>query len=337
MKKIAVILIMALIGSLAFAGGQTEASKGQGTEAVKKVTLKMGMIAATGHAVEIGSTYFAKLVKERTNGEVEIQVYPDGTLGNEVELQNAAKLGTVDIINVGCGITSGTIPQYNIASFHYCWKSPEHMHAVMSSDLVKGWDEESLKKSGLRILASNWEQGNRHVASKKPIRSIDDVKGLKIRVPQAEAFIAAWKALGANPAPMAFGEVYTALQQGVVDAVEVPLDWIANNKFYEQAKYIILTGHLQYVNQVQINEKTFQKLSPKNQEILIQAAKEAGDLSTETGRKVIAGLQADLESKGAIFIEVDRSKFQEKIMAIVPDFEKQWGVGLWDQVQKIGN
>lgn len=277
----------------------------------------------------------AELVEKRTDGQVKIQVYPDGALGDAFEMQNSVKLGTLEMVNLGCGVTAGSTPEYNITTFYYVWKSPEHMRAFFESDICKAFDQKYLDTTGIRIIASNWEQGDRHTVAKRPIRGVEDLKGLKIRVPQLESFVAAWKAMGANPTPMSFGEVYSALQQGVVDAIEVPLDWIYKAKFYEQAEYVILTGHLGYPNQVQINEKVFQKLSKENQEVLVEAALEAGEYASKLQREATADLRGTIEAEGITFIEVDRSEFAKKVYQIVPDFEEQWGKGLWDKVQAI--
>ena len=177
----------------AYAGGQ------QDTEIQEPVTLRVGMIAPTGHPVHLGSEHMAELVEERTNGQVKIEVYPDGALGDAFEMQNSVKLGTLDMVNLGCGVTAGSIPEYNITTFYYVWKSPEHMHAFFNSDICKEFDQKYLDKTGIRIISSNWEQGDRHTVAKRPIRQVGDLKGLKIRVPQLESFVAAWKAMGANP------------------------------------------------------------------------------------------------------------------------------------------
>jgi TRAP-type transport system periplasmic protein len=325
MKRI--VVLAAVLVMLAAAVGFSQAQK--------PVTLRLGLIEATGHPVHLGSKYMAELVEKGTSGRVKIEVYPDATLGAAFEMQNSVKLGTLDMTNAGCGVTAGSLPEYNITTFYYVWKSLEHMRAFFNSDLCKGFNQKYLDTTGIRILASNWEQGDRQTLSKRPIRKVDDLKGLKIRVPQLESYVAAWKAMGANPTPMAITEVYSALQQGVVDAIEIPLDWIYANKYYEQAKYVILTAHLGYPNQVYISEKSFQKLSPEDQKVLAEAAVKAGEYATKLQQEGTAGLRAKLEAAGVTFIDVNRAEFAAKVGMIVPDFEKLWGAGLWAKVQAL--
>ncbi|MBC7189293.1 TRAP transporter substrate-binding protein, partial [Candidatus Aerophobetes bacterium] len=249
---------------------------------VKK--LRMGLISAEGHPVTKASRKFAELVKERTNGEIQIEVFAGGALGGEVEMQDMLSVGTLDLASMGNGIPPTYNPQFQLLQMPYLWDSQDQMLAFAKSEIQEEMNERYLKASGVRILASNWDQGARHTLSKRPIYKVEDFKGLKIRVPQIPAWVDMWQILGTIPTQIAFPEVYTALQQGVVDAMECPLYWIYASSFHEQAKYLILTGHIMYYNQVFINERVFQSLSPEYQRIIKEAALEAGEYETELTR-----------------------------------------------------
>jgi tripartite ATP-independent transporter DctP family solute receptor len=303
--------------------------------AKEPIVLRIATNAATGQSVELGLRRFSELVEARTNGEVKIAVYPDSVLGDGNELLNQCKLGTIDMVNLGSGSVASIIPEYNITSFYYAWKNDDHMRTFFSSNLIRELNERYLKQAGVRIISSNWEQGYRHLVTKRPVNTLDDLRGMKIRVPQLEIYVAAWKALGANPTPMALGEVYTALQQNVVDAIELPLDWIIRGKYYEQAKYVVLTAHLGYPNQIQINEKSFQKLSTVQQEILVQAANEAGEYSSKTLAATEDEMIKELKANGVTILPVNRAEFANRVYTIIPQFERLWGPGFWQKVQDL--
>ena len=297
--------------------------------------LRLGLIAAEGHPVTKASKKFGELVKERTNGAIEIQVFPGGTLGGEVELQDMVSNGTVEMTSIGTGIPASINPQFKLLQMPYLWDSQDQMIAFANSPLQDEMNAQYTKKSGIKVLASNWDQGIRHTLTKKPIKTLDDFKGVKIRVPQLPEWVEMWKLAGTNPTQLPFPEVYTSLQQGVVDAMECPLYWIFSGSFYEQAKHLILTGHIMYYNQLMINENKFNELSAEHQKILLDAAKEAGEYETELTRAIDTDLRAKMEAKGVTFMEIDRAQMAQKVRPVLESWTKVFGADLLGKVDKF--
>ena len=207
--------------------------------------LKWAHVYETSEPFHKYSVWAGEEIKKRTNGKYEIQVFPASTLGKESDINQGLTLGTVDIILTGASFAGNTYKPLAVTYFPFIFRDAEHLLKYARSDvfaeLAKGYDE----KSGNHITALNY-YGARNVtsAASKPVAKPEDMKGLKIRVPDAPAYLAFPKALGANPTPIAFAEVYLALQNNTVDAQENPLPTIEAKKFYEVQKNISLTGHI---------------------------------------------------------------------------------------------
>ncbi|HXD41161.1 MAG TPA: sialic acid TRAP transporter substrate-binding protein SiaP, partial [Ramlibacter sp.] len=205
--------------------------------------LKWAHVYETSEPFHKWSVWAGDEIKKRTNGKYEVQVFPASTLGKESDINNGLTLGTVDIILSGASFAGNSYKPLAISYFPFIFRDSEHQLKYAKSDvfreLAKGYDE----KTGNHITALTY-YGARQVTSNRPIVKPEDMKGLKIRVPDAPAYLAFPKSLGANPTPIAFAEVYLALQNGTVEAQENPLPTIQAKKFYEVQKNISLTGHI---------------------------------------------------------------------------------------------
>ena len=296
---------------------------------------RLGLISAEEHPVTKASKKFGELVKERTKGAIEVQVFPGGTLGGEVELQDMVSNGSLDMMSIGSGIPAAINTQFKLLNMPFLWDSQDQMIAFANSGIQDEMNNIYTEKSGIKVLASNWDQGIRHTLTKKPINSLADFKGVKIRVPQLPEWVDMWKLVGTNPTQLPFPEVYTSLQQGVVDAMECPLYWIFAGSFYEQAKHLILTGHVMYYNLLMINEDKFNQLSPEFQKIMLDAAKEAGDYETKLTRDIDADLRAKMEAKGVKFMEVDRAEMAKIVRPVIESWTKVFGADLLKKVDEF--
>jgi tripartite ATP-independent transporter DctP family solute receptor len=228
--------------------------------------------------------------KKRTNGRYEITVYPASQLGKETDINQGLTLGTVDIIISGSSFAARAYPPIGVTYYPFTFRGPDHLLAYTKSDvyaeMVKGYQE----KSGHQIVAVSY-YGTRHTTSNKPIKSCADMKGLKIRVPDVPAYLAMPRACGANTAPIAFAEVYLALQNGTVEAQENPLTTIEAKKFYEVQKNIILTGHIvDHLNTV-VAKQLWDKLSPEDRKIFTRGRAGGGRAhhQEDPGRRDQAG------------------------------------------------
>ena len=277
--------------------------------------LKWAHVYETSEPYHKYSVWAGDEIKKRTNGKYEVQVFPASTLGKESDINQGLTLGTVDIILTGASFAGNTYKPLAVTYFPFIFRDAEHLLKYAKSDvfkeLAKGYDD----KSGNHITALNY-YGARHVTSSaaKPVAKPDDMKGLKIRVPDAPAYLAFPKALGANATPIAFAEVYLALQNGTVDAQENPLPTIEAKKFYEVQKNISLTGHIIDSLLTIASGQLWSKLSADEKKIFTEVMQEAAE---KTGREIIASearLAEEFKKKGNNVITVDKNAFRDAVL-----------------------
>ena len=277
--------------------------------------LKWAHVYETSEPFHKYSVWAAEEIKKRTNGKYDIQVFPASSLGKEADINQGLTLGTVDIILSGASFAGNTYNPLAITYFPFIFRDAEHQLSYAKSDvfkeLAKGYDD----KSGNHITALNY-YGARHVtsAAAKPVSKPEDMKGLKIRVPDAPAYLAFPKSLGANATPIAFAEVYLALQNGTVDAQENPLPTIEAKKFYEVQKNISLTGHIIDSLLTITSGQLWGKLSADEKKIFSDVMQEAAE---KTGRDIIASearLVDEFKKKGNNVITVDKNAFREAVL-----------------------
>jgi TRAP-type C4-dicarboxylate transport system substrate-binding protein len=193
-----------------------------------------------------------------------------------------------------------------------------------------------LEGKGLKVVGANWIYGDRHTLSKKPIRTPEDFKGQKLRVPNNLIQVKGIEVMGATPTPLPLGDVYTALQQGVVDGLENPLPVLYNGKFQEVAKYLTLDAHIKNFTTLVCGTKFFDSLTPEQQQILIDTCKEAGVFNNNLQNKLAEEMIAKFKKEGVEVITVDIAKFKAKAQAFysLKDFTSKWSKGLYQTVSK---
>ena len=277
--------------------------------------LKWAHVYETSEPFHKYSVWAAEEIKKRTNGRYDIQVFPASSLGKEADINQGLTLGTVDMVLTGASFAGRSYPPLAVSYFPFIFRYAEHQLAYAKSDvfkeLAKGYDD----KTGNHITALNY-YGARHVTSSaaKPVSKPEDMKGLKIRVPDAPAYLAFPKSLGANATPIAFAEVYLALQNNTVDAQENPLPTIEAKKFYEVQKNISLTGHIVDSLLTVVSGNLWNKLNAEDKKIFESVMQEAAE---KTGREIIASetrLVEEFKKKGNNVITVDKNAFREAVL-----------------------
>jgi tripartite ATP-independent transporter DctP family solute receptor len=208
-----------------------------------ETVLKWAHVYETSEPFHTESVWAAEEIAKRTEGRYKIDVFPASQLGKEADINQGLALGSVDIIISGSSFAAKSYPPIGVTYYPYTFRDAEHLLAYTKSDVFKELTKGYEDKSGHHIAAVTY-YGVRHTTSNKPIKTCADMKGLKIRVPDVPAYLAMPRACGANTAPIAFAEVYLALQNGTVEAQENPLTTIEAKKFYEVQKHIVLTGHI---------------------------------------------------------------------------------------------
>lgn len=290
-----------------------------------EVTLKLGHIADPKNPYAQGAQKFADLVKEKSGGTMEVKVYPSSQLGNQRDLVEGLTLGTVDMTLTSTAVLGNFHEQVAVFDLPFIFRN--RSHAFKALDTVGMEIAKGLEPKGLKVLAY-FENGVRNMTNNvRPIRKPEDMKGLKIRVMEQPIYIAMMKALGANPTPMAFGELFTALQKGVVDGQENPAAHIYTKRFFEVQKYISLTEHTYSAEPLVISMITWNKLTPEQQKILQEAANEAKDWQRQLAIDLEQGYWDKIRESGKceIITDVDKEAFRKATKPVWKQFESKVG------------
>jgi tripartite ATP-independent transporter DctP family solute receptor len=288
-----------------------------------KTTLKLAHVCTEEDIFHIQSVKFKELVEKRTNGEVEIRIFPNKQLGGkEEDLITMVQTGTIGLATITCGPITTFDPLFGVLDMPFLFRNEKQAYKVLDGPIGQRFLD-SLAKIGIKGLAFG-ERGFRNVSnSKRPINKPEDLNGIKIRVMQSPIYIATFKALGANPIPMGWGEVYTALQQGTIDAQENPPWVIWAFKIYEVQKYYSLTGHAYSGNVIMMNNDLFRKFDAKTQKILVESARESSSYERKVNNDGEADVLKKLREKGMQVNDVDRTLFQKASKSIYEEEYKK--------------
>ena len=274
------------------------------------ITLKLGHIANEENSWHKGALKFAEEVKALTSGKVEVKVFPNDALGKEMDLINGMQLGTADMTITGESLQNWA-PKAALLAIPYAFKDMAEMDKAVNGPLGEEIKKDILEKAKVVPLAF-FARGPRNLTSKTPVKSVDDVKGLKMRVPNVPVFMQFWRGVGAQPTPMAFGEVFTSLQTGVIDAQENPLALIKSASFNEVQKYVNRTEHVRSWIYLAIGEKSFNKLSAEQKTAVQEAAKRAQVYERQLMLADEQKLESELKAKGMTFVDTDQTGFAKK-------------------------
>ncbi|EEX11744.1 trap dicarboxylate transporter, dctp subunit [Citreicella sp. SE45] len=271
------------------------------------MTLKLGHPANEDNIWHKASMKFAEEVAALTDGRIEVEVYPNETLGKEMDVINGMQLGTADMTITGESLQNYA-PMAALLAIPYGYKTLEDMDAVAGGELGDKIEQQIIEKVGIRPIAY-FARGPRNLTSNRPITSPDDLNGLKMRVPNVPLFLNVWKALGANPTPMAFSEVFTSLQNGTIEAQENPLALIKSANFNEVQDYVNLTQHVRSWIYLTLSDMAWQQMSEEDQAAVMEAASRTQAWEREQFLADEEQLQTQLEELGMEFVEVDSAAF----------------------------
>ena len=303
--------------------------------AAAQTKLKWAHVYETSEPYHKWSVWAADEFKKRTNGKYEIQVFPASSLGKESDINQGLQLGTVDIILTGASFAARSFPRLAVSYYPFTFRDADHVIKYSKSDVFKELTEGYKKASGGNTVTALTYYGARHATSNKLFTNCDQMKGLKMRVPDAPAYTALPRACGANPTPIAFAEVYLALQNGTVDAQENPLPTIEAKKFFEVQKNIILTGHIADALLTVVAPGTLSKMTPAEQKILFDVTQEAAEKATLDIRKREGELVDEFKKKGINVVNVDRNDFQQRVLKAITFESMQLDKKDWDRVVNI--
>jgi tripartite ATP-independent transporter DctP family solute receptor len=302
------------------------AAVGAAGAAMAQTKLKWAHVYETAEPYHTESVWAAEEIKKRTNGKYEIQVFPASSLGKETDINQGMQLGTVDMIISGPSFAARSFPRLGIAYYPFIVRDADHLLAYSKSPVFQEMVDGFRAKTGIQMTAYTY-YGARHTTSKTAFTDCAGMKGLKIRVPDVPTYTATPRACGANPTPIAFAEVYLALQNGTVDAQENPLTTIEAKKFYEVQKHIMLTGHIIDGLVTQVAPHVWNKLTDAEKKIFTDVTREAAARATAQIKKREAELVDEFKKKGLGVHTVNRQSFIDAVLkSVTPQslgFEKK--------------
>ncbi len=299
--------------------------------AVQALQLKFADIHPAGYPTVVAEENMGKTLTKETNGELTFQYFPGGVLGSEKEVIEQMQVGAVQLSRVSLGIVGPVVPDVNVFNMPFIFRDHQHMRNVIDGAVG---DEilDKITNSEFGLVALAWmDGGTRNVYTKKPVRKLEDLKGMKIRVQGNPMFIDMMNAMGGNGIAMDTGEIFSALQTGVIDGAENNPPTLLEHNHFQNAKYYSLTGHLILPEPIVMSKITWEKLTPDQQALVKTAAKAAQAEERVLWDKKSAASEEKLKAAGVEFIEVDKKPFYD---ATAPVREK-YGAKYADLIKKI--
>jgi tripartite ATP-independent transporter DctP family solute receptor len=298
--------------------------------------LKMGHVGDPGSLYEATANNFAECVKTKSNGDIEVQVYGSSQLGNDQEMLQKLKLGQI-AFSLPSSIMSSVSPTFGVFEMPYIIKDRDHMRKVR--DQMGNVFVDAAKEKGY-ALVSFWENGFRHITNNiRPINKPEDLKGIKLRTPKGEWRVKMFQSYGANPTPMAFSEVFTALKTGVIDGQENPLAQIVSGKFQEVQKYLSMTGHVYSPAYITTSQKQWEKWPDEVKSVVTECGKASSDFAYKKSAEMDESLVDVVKKAGVDVNDADKQAFIDASKPIYEEFGKQvdGGQKLIEDIQALAS
>jgi len=297
------------------------------------IDIRLGHVLAPSHSWHQAALGFATEVKEKTAGRVNFVLFPSGQLGNEKTMVEGLQIGSQGAAIIGSGSFQPIEPKFAITELPYAWTSSAQAYAAFDGEL--GDALARLAEAKNLIILSWWENGFRHLTNNRgPVRTPADLAGLKTRVTPDKIRLDSFTALGANPAPLAFGELYSALQQKVFDAQENPLSIIYTASFFEVQKYLSLTGHVWGPANLVVSKPVWNRISAADQQVIRAAAATWRDVQRKAISDSDAQFIAKLKEQGMVVNDVDKAAFVTAVAPIWQRYAATFGPALMATLQK---
>lgn len=335
MKRVAtqIIFLFCLVLMLAACSegnsDAAETSNNQTNPSEAKV-MKFGSINTKDRSITLAMNKFAEQVEKETNGGIKVEVFPDSQLGGERDNFEGLQLGSLQASIISTAVTSTFSPNMSILDLPFLFKDHDSAYRVLDGEIG---DTLLTELSDQGVIGMNfWENGYRYLTnSVKEVKSPEDLKGLKIRTMESSIHLDMWKELGAIPTPMAFPELFSALQQGTVDGQENPYVVTATNRFYEVQDYLTVTQHVYGANIFMISKTFWDTLSEKEKDIISKAGEEAKEYQRVVEQQQANELLGLLKEKGMKITELsveEKQKFIEKVQPVYEKYSKEIGEDL---------
>ena len=299
---------------------------GATTAAEYKATMKLASTQAMDHPYMVGAQKFADLIKERTNGRITVKLYPSNQLGKgEREMTEGIQQGAIELLVTSTGPLGGFSPSINILDFPFLFRDFKHVDLVLDGPIGQKLLDD-FGKANIKALAF-WENGFRHLTNARgPVKKVEDGKGLKIRTMENKVHLAAWKTAGLNPTPMAWGEVFTALQQRVIDGQENPIAVFYSAKLWDAGqKYFSLTAHVYSPSPFLMSKKIFDAMPREDQQLFVKTGLEVAKFQRKINRDAEEAKLQDMAKQGVLVVrDVDRESFKKAMGPVYSEFSAQF-------------
>lgn len=299
----------------------------------KKVVVNIAYGNQPGEPVDKLANKWKELAEQKSNGRLELKLYPSSQLGSEKDVIEQAMMGNNTIIFTGYDFLMDYVPDMGIMTAPYLTDDTDDLFYLTTTDWFKGLKTQ-LNQKGLEIVSTNTLYGKRQLMTVKEVKTPDDLKGMKIRVPNSNTYIKTFEAMGATPTPMPLAEVYTALQQGLIDGAENPMPVLQGSKTNEVAKFLALTEHTKIISPWVAGTTFFETVPQDLQQILKETGDEAGEFAKAITNEQSEKVLEEFKQQGVKVTEVDLNAFKEKTKSVYSAFP-QWTPNLYDNVQEL--
>ncbi len=319
MKQKIFAAFLMLLGSPVFAGTQIVVA---GSEAVDSLIDRM-------------SVKFASIL-EAKGGDFDVNLIRGQSLGNAQQVMEQHQAGSVDVMYSRPDWFTSNVPDFQVMSWGFTFSGRDHMTTFLNSKVFEGMSQKVINNMGVRVLAAGVDQP-RILYTREPVGSLNDVQGIKMRVPGIKAYVKLWETVGTIPTSVAWSEAFLALQTGVVDGAEADASGAYSQKFHVAAPNITMTNHIMSALHISVNEAKWNSLSSDQKAILKAAAEEAVAWASETAKSDSQGVLDKMVSEGATIAEIDSSPFSEKAGQAVAGMESEglWSAGLWQTIRDL--
>ncbi|MBA3505071.1 MAG: TRAP transporter substrate-binding protein [Betaproteobacteria bacterium] len=301
-----------------------------------QTTLTLGGSDALGSILDRQNLRFTACVNDKAGGKVKVNFVQGEQLGNDVQVIEQMMQGSVQVYGDVLDWYANWVKDYAILAWGFTFRDADHMQKFLDSPTYAAMAEKLRKEQGLRILAAAPTQP-RILFSKKPIGSLSDLNGVKMRVPEIKTYLTLWETLGTRPSRLAWGEIYLGLKTGVVEAAEGPISSAYSAKFHEAATNVIRTDHLMSSAHITVNDKAYSALPADMQKLVAECATEAVQNTRKTAQQETEDVVRKMAAEGAKVTAIDKAPIQQRAKDGVAKMEKDgaWTPGLWDQIQKL--
>ncbi|HWK67587.1 MAG TPA: C4-dicarboxylate TRAP transporter substrate-binding protein [Rhizobiaceae bacterium] len=297
-------------------------------------TLSINTALTASDPLYKGLESFRDAVAQRSNGAIEVKLFPNSQLGPDEDVLEQARAGAPVAVVVDGGRLANFVNEFGVLGAPYLASGYDGIRKVVTSDMFEEWVRKLHDASGHQILSFNWWQGERHLWTAGPVRAPADLAGNRMRTPGAPVWVETVTAMGAVPTPMPYAEVYSALEQKAIDSVEAQLPAGYGSKLFEVTKYLTKTGHINLITGLVTSASWFDSLPQDLQTVLREEALKAGDAASYGTRDKLAEIESDLKKAGMTIDEIDVTPFKEATAGV---YEKLGYGGLRDSLQAIAN